>query len=133
MSAAASPSPGFPSASRATVWVIDANQWPRALLVAELTERGYDVSGFAGIAAALLALPSREAAQPLLALLELAGIEAEPSDLRQLLARGIRLVGICDARSARGRLAAELPWSALLRRPCTIGEIVDRVESLLAP
>ena len=130
MNAESAPEPAAPAGP--IVWVIDADHWPRALLVGELAERGYDAYGFADIAGALVALHARGRKAPALAVIELAGTDAEQADLRQLAARDVRLVGLSNARSARSPLARELPWSALIRRPCTIGEVADRVESLLA-
>jgi len=132
MSSESAPEPAIPAAAGPIVWVIEADHWPRALLVAELAERGYNAYGFADITGALVALHTRGKRAPALAVVELAGTDAEQADLRQLAERDIRLVGLADTRSARGPLARELPWSALIRRPCTIGEIADRVGALLA-
>lgn len=111
------------------VWVIGRNHWPRALLAAELLERGYEAYGFPDMAGALLALVHAE--RPALAIIDLSGIDADPADLRRFLERGTRLLGIADALSSRGALAAELPWARLLHRPCSIGEIADSVTGLL--
>ena len=41
------------------VWIIDAEHWPRALLRAELIERGYDAAGFVTVDDAERAIPAR--------------------------------------------------------------------------
>ncbi len=131
MNAESDSEPAAPTAPGPIVWVIDADHWPRALLVAELAERGFETFGFPDIAGALVALQTAGSKAPALAVIELAGADAVPEEVRRFAGREIRLVGLSDARSARGPLALELPWSALIRRPCTIGEVADRVESLL--
>jgi len=132
MSVALEPDSATPIAAGPIVWVIDADHWPRALLVAELAERGYDTFGFPDVTRALAALHAPGKTAPSLAVIELSAADPRQAEVRQIASRGIRLLGLTDARSARGALAHEIPWSALMRRPCTIGEIADRVESLLA-
>src|SRR5687768_7771105 len=41
------------------VWIIDSDQWPRALLRAELIERGYDAAGYITVRDAIESLPMR--------------------------------------------------------------------------
>src|SRR5438105_15757625 len=45
--------------SRGVIWIIDADHWPRALLRAELIERGYDAVGFVTDDDAVRVIPQR--------------------------------------------------------------------------
>ncbi len=70
-------------------WVIDAEQWPRACLRAELIERGYDAYGFIEVQEALNSLSRVEAApKPALIILELRG-----QNLTKQLIDAIRNIG----------------------------------------
>src|SRR5438046_6321024 len=55
------------------LWVIDAEQWPRACLRAELIERGYNPYGFITIADALDSLSRGMSPKPEALVLELRG------------------------------------------------------------
>ena len=46
------------------LWVIDSEQWPRAMLRAELIERGYDPYGFITIGDALDSLSRASSSKP---------------------------------------------------------------------
>ena len=108
------------------VWIIDGEQWPRALLRAELIERGFDAAGYLAVRDALDAILERP---PALVVVELRG---QPMPVVERLLRiGVPVVVIAGATEM-----AELPdagWAAVMRRPVSIGEIADRVSALLNP
>lgn len=104
------------------VWIIDAEQWPRAMLRAELIERGRDAAGYETIHDAIESLPVRP---PHVIVVDLRG---QPLRLvERLLAIGVPVIVIGGLLEIN-----ELPdgaWSAVLRRPVSIGEIADAVQS----
>ena len=48
-----------PDTSRPMIWIVERQQWPRALLRAELLERGYEIIGFTRVDEALSAFRHR--------------------------------------------------------------------------
>jgi DNA-binding NtrC family response regulator len=101
------------------LWVIDAEQWPRALLRAELIERGFDAVGYVTVRDAIDSLPERH---PDAIIVDLRG---QPMPLVERLPKlGVPVIVIGGAVEL-----SELPpgeW-IVLRRPVSVGEIADRV------
>jgi DNA-binding NtrC family response regulator len=115
------------SAAGATgIWVVSAEQWPRAYLRAELIERGYAAVGFAGAQDVLAALASRRP-RPQLVVFDLRGQARVALALALLRQLGIPVVGIAGAREAASGSARAFPWAALLRRPVSLGEVADTI------
>ncbi len=108
------------------IWIIDAEQWPRALLRAELIERGLDAAGYITVRDAIDALPERK---PDAIVVELRG---QPMPLvERLLDIGVPVVvigGMPDINDLPDR-----EWAAVMRRPVSLGEIADRVGALTTP
>jgi DNA-binding NtrC family response regulator len=117
--------------ARPTVWLIDADHWPRALLRAELIERGYDAIGFATLDEAIVRLARERPLRPGLVLIDLAGQELTRGAVALLSAGDvvpvIGLVGAVEAAEAQ-----RLGFTALLRRPLSLGQIADAVRRQLA-
>jgi len=110
------------------VWIVNADQWPRAYLRAELIERGYDAIGFVTLedAVARLVLPSSR--RPSLLVIDLHGQVVDARLSGVLIRQGVPVVAIVDAASSSpGEIAATV---VILRRPLTIGAIADRVDEL---
>jgi hypothetical protein len=114
-----------------TVWILESDHWPRALLRAELLERGYDAIAFEN------AEQAREAAlahtvvwPPEVMLVDLAHTdEGEVVAFAQLAAkRGVPLVAL--ARAAGTTREPPGPWTTLLHRPITLGQIADTIARL---
>ena len=107
------------------VWIIDAEQWPRAMLRAELLERGFDAVGYLTVRDAIDALPERV---PAVIVVDLRG---QPMGLvERLLKLHVPVIAIGGAIEV-----AELPageW-IVLQRPVSIGEIADRVAAVSPP
>ena len=103
-----------------TIWIIDSEQWPRALLRAELIERGFDAVGFVTVDDATKAIGTRF---PELIVVELRGISRE--EVAELFEIGVPVIGI--AGIPEPVLLAEFKWGALLRRPISIDEIAETV------
>jgi hypothetical protein len=102
------------------VWIIDSEQWPRALLRAELIERGYDAVGYVTVEDASRTIGSRF---PDGIVLELRGVTRE--QVATLMNVGVPVIAI--ASIPEPEWLRQFPWAAILRRPVSIGEIADRV------
>jgi DNA-binding response OmpR family regulator len=107
------------------VWIIDVEQWPRALLRAELIERGFDAAGYETVRDAIDSFPLR---RPDVVVVELRG---QPMPLvERLLALRVPVLivgGIPEINDLPRR-----EWAAVMRRPVSLGEIADRVGSVVA-
>lgn len=107
------------------IWIIDVEQWPRALLRAELIERGFDAVGYVTVRDAIDALPERT---PHAIVVELRG---QPMPLvERLPAIGVPIVVIGGTPEVNN--LPERAWAAVMRRPVSLGEIADRVATFFA-
>ena len=104
------------------VWIIDADQWPRAMLRAELIERGFDAVGYPTVGDAIESLLMRPAN-----VIVVDSRGQPPRLVERLLAIGVPVVVI--AGMAEINDLPEGAWSAILRRPVSIGEIAAAVEA----
>lgn len=105
------------------VWIIDAEQWPRAMLRAELLERGFDAVGFVTVRDAIDSLPERH---PHAIVVDLRG---QPIPLvERLLAVGAPVIVAGGAAEINDLPAGT--WAAVMRRPVSLGEIADQVSAL---
>lgn len=100
------------------VWIIDSEQWPRALLRAELIERGLDAVGYLTASAALATLGARF---PDAIVVDLRGVTRE--DVEHLFKVGVPVIGI--ASMPEPAWLSEFNFAALLRRPVSIGQIAN--------
>lgn len=105
------------------VWVIDAEQWPRAMLRAELIERGFDAVGYITVRDAIESLPLR---RPDAIVVDLRG---QPiPQVERLLKLEVPVIVVGGTPEIN-----DLPdggWAAVLRRPVSLGEIADRMKAL---
>jgi hypothetical protein len=113
------------------VWIIGTDHWPRAYLRAELIERGYEAVGFVTVGDALAALALQPARRPLLAAIDLQGHSLDPRQLAPLLRGGFPTLAIGGLAEWGTEPVRNLPWTATLRRPLTIGSIADEIGRLL--
>jgi hypothetical protein len=111
----------------ASVWIIDADHWPRACLRAELIERGYEAVGFVTVGDALAALAHRPEQRPLLAAIHLQGQSLTAERLAPLLRAGFPVVAIGGGAEWGTEAVRNLPWAATLRRPLSIGAVADEI------
>jgi DNA-binding NtrC family response regulator len=107
-----------------TIWIIDAEHWPRALLRAELIERGYDAVGFVTVDDALRVMPIRWPDAIIVELRHLAREEVAP-----LFGAHVPVIAIAGLTTEAW--LDEFPWAAVLRRPVSIGEIAERVAAFV--
>ena len=113
--------------ARPRILLVMPEHWPRALLRAELIERGYDVVGAPDLATALLARPVEKGRGPVLAILIDQDALVEPqSNLFDLLVsryRNPRLVLL-----ARTQLKTPPgAWDKIVPKPALIGQIANAV------
>jgi DNA-binding NtrC family response regulator len=102
------------------IWIIDAEQWPRALLRAELMERGYDAVGYVTARDGIDSLPWRK---PDAIVIELRG---QPMPLvERLLKIGVPVFVVGGVPEINDLPLAN--WAAVLQRPVSLGEIADSV------
>jgi len=109
----------------AVIWIIDGDQWPRALLRAELIERGYDAVGFLTVRDAIDALPERA---PDAIVVDLRG--QLPRHVERLPRIGVPVIVIATAIDDEDVPVGE--WARILRRPVAIGEVAAAVAAALA-
>jgi hypothetical protein len=118
------------------VWIVDAEHWPRACLRAELIERGYHAVGFETVRDALTSLPLPGTPRPHVIVIDLAGQGLQRRQFERLARAGAALIGIAGgidlAHEPGSDSPQELPWTALLRRPLSLGAIADTVDRQLA-
>jgi hypothetical protein len=113
------------------VLLVMPDQWPRALLRAELRERGYDALGAPGLAAALaypVSVPERGPVRLLLLDQTAVGADEGPL-LARLVERHGHPAGVLLTRT--GQAPTGGGWTRVLRRPVTIAALADAVTSLL--
>lgn len=111
------------------VLVVSTEQWPRALLRAELRDAGYDAIGATTLSRALRHPSGDVERGPVRLIVVDAGAAAADLAALEHTRRcypGIRLVLI-----GRAGVAPSGPWAATLQRPVTIGDIVATVRRLV--
>ena len=118
-------------ASEPIVWIIDNEHWPRACLRAELIERGFEAVGFAELPRALADLQYAYTSKPSLMVLELRHQPIKAEELLVIKQTGIPIIAFSGAAEWRDPLVQEFPWTAILHRPFTIGEVADLVQKMI--
>jgi DNA-binding NtrC family response regulator len=116
--------------TRDAVWLIDADHWPRALLRAELIERGYDAIGFETVAQAIARLALDRRHRPRLVVIDLAGQQLTETAFKLLSRGAVPVIGLGRAVTAP---SGKLGWTDWLQRPVSLGEIADAVDRVLRP
>jgi DNA-binding response OmpR family regulator len=101
------------------------------MLRAELIERGYDATGYLTIDQALVELMRNPTEKPQAIILDLSGQAITHALLSALAREGIATVILGGAVELGDPLIREFTWAGVLRRPFTIGEVVDRIKHLV--
>lgn len=112
--------------------IVSNDQWVRAGLRGELRERGYDAVGARDVADAVHASrpdPGRGPVRLVLVDQTLLGAELEADAIERLhrATWRARLVLVAPAN----RKEAAGPWTDILRRPITVGDIADYISQIL--
>src|SRR5947209_20330994 len=102
------------------VWIIDSEQWPRALLRAELIELGFDAPGFLTLGDAFAAGPSR---LPDVIVVEARGQALTPERVARLFDLRVPVLLIGGALELNEPWLRHFPWAAILQRPISLGAI----------
>jgi hypothetical protein len=111
------------------ILVVSGEQWPRALLRAQLHEAGYDAIGASTLSRALRYPPDDVKRGPVrLIVLDSGAAAAEPEALEHARQR---YPGVAFVLVHRAGAVPPGPWAATLRRPVTIGDIVATVRRLV--
>ncbi len=114
------------------IWIVDCDQWPRAALRAELIERGYEAVGHVLLGDALKDLGAGgPQARPDALILELRGQEVSQVGLRELAGSSIPVIILGGNVELNDPSLRQFQWAAVRRRPITLGEIADSVESIV--
>ena len=122
----ASPPPGLPP----RVLVVMPAQWPRALLRAELRERGYDAAGARDLLEALSEDEPAEGPVRLILIDQDALTEGDAQLLRDLVHRLVEHHPAATVVLLAGTMHKEPegPWQQVLRRPMSISDIVTAIQ-----
>ncbi len=111
------------------ILVVSDEQWPRALIRAELREAGYDAIGAGTLSRALRHPPQDAERGPVrLLLVDSGAAAAEPQQLERARRR---YPGVAFVLVHRAGAVPPGPWAATLRRPVTIGEIAATARRLV--
>jgi hypothetical protein len=113
------------------LWIIDSQHWPRALLRAELIERGFEAVGYINIAHALWAYRYPYIEKPNMLILELCGLDLKRNELEALMRTGVPVIVLGGAVELHEKLVNEFRWAAMIQRPFTIGKVADIVGQLI--
>lgn len=115
------------------VLIILSEQWPRALLRAELRERGYDAQGAPSISDALVyPATDPEHGSVRLVIVDQAAVEgAAPDLLERLRAQHPEAQLLLLARA--GAEAPAGAWTAVVHGPFGMDEVLHAVERLVPP
>ena len=108
------------------IWIVGADHWPRALLRAELIERGYDATGFATLEEAVRRLMLPPARWPALLVLDRRDQVVDERTAALLSRARVPILLVADiAHPGRAPLG---PVVEILHRPVTMGGIADAVD-----
>jgi hypothetical protein len=104
-------------------------QWPRALLRAALREAGYDASGTRSLKMAVPQGAPEAGRGPvrLVVLDQDALSDADGRPLEELRTSGTPVVLLAPVL----RRVREGPWTRVIRRPVSIGDLVQAIETLI--
>ena len=113
------------------ILLVMPEHWPRALLRAELIERGYDVIGAPDLATALLCRPAEKGRGPVRVILidQDALVEPQSRLLELLVSRHPEPRLVLFARAQMQTPPGN--WHAVVRKPALIGEIASALEQAL--
>jgi hypothetical protein len=117
-----------PGTNKPMVWIIDRQQWPRALFPAELLERGYEAIGFVGLDAAIIAFRHGLYTSPDLIILELKDLVETEDRIRALTGLRIPTILLTGVLEEQRTAVQGIGRTVLLKRPFTVGRVMQEVE-----
>jgi hypothetical protein len=110
------------------LWIIGADHWPRALLRAELIERGFEAVGFVDTRDAAMKLIRSPSRPPRLVVIDCRSQTVDERWLAPFVEAAVPLVAIAGAMDESETTPSRVPWRAVLRLPITIGQIAEFIE-----
>jgi DNA-binding response OmpR family regulator len=112
------------------ILVIMDDQWPRALLRAGLLDAGYDAVGARSVSEALSYTAADQDRGPVrMVVADRHVLAQEPGRLSELMGRyGSPMVLLL---TSAGELTPEGPWTRVMHRPVSIGELIGAVQELV--
>jgi hypothetical protein len=113
------------------VWIVDCEQWPRANLRALLIDRGFDAIGFMELDQALERLIHPHYPKPHVIVIELHALTPTDKELNVLTHLHIPMVALAGAMETSQEWVGKVKWAVLIRRPITIGQVADAIETLM--
>ena len=113
------------------IWIIDSQQWPRALLRAELIERGFEAIGYTKLHTGLTVLRRPGTLRPRVIVLELSDQAVSTRLLDRLMSTRIPVVLLVSATDANEPVLKKYNWAAMMRRPFTIGAVAEKVQEIV--
>jgi len=113
------------------IWIISAQHWPRALIYAELLERGYEVEGFENCVDASLALESGSSPRPHLILLELVDQPPVPIRFEAFENAGIPIILLGGSQELTEEVVKRFRSAVILKRPYSVGEVCEIAEEVI--
>ena len=114
------------------VWIIEAEQWPRAYLIAELADRGLGAIGYLHLSEAVADLRAGLTPRPGAIILELRDQYVEPSLIDALVGSEVPVVLLTGAFERDERINEGHGWAAVMKRPFTVGSVADKVQEIAA-
>jgi DNA-binding NtrC family response regulator len=111
------------------ILVVSGEQWPRALLRAQLDEAGYDAIGAGTLSRALRYPPDDAERGPVRLIVLDSGVAA--AELAAVEDARRRYPGVAFVLVHGAGAVPPGPWAATLQRPVTIGDIVATVRRLV--
>lgn len=117
-------------ADKPVVWIIDNEQWPRAYLRTELDENGIEGIGYTRLSEAVADLRIGALPKPKAIILELHDQYLEPILLETLAQSGIPVVVLTGAVESDKGILEAYGWTAVMRRPFTIGSVITKVQEI---
>lgn len=117
-------------ARETVVWIIEADQWPRAYLIAELAERGLGAIGYPHLSEAVADLGAGLTPRPEAIVMELRDQYVEPSLIDALMGSGVPVVLLTGAIERDERIKEGYGWAAVMKRPFTVGSVADKVQEI---
>ncbi len=112
------------------VWIIQTEHWPRAYLRAELIERGFQAIGFQRMQEAFAALRHGIYENPFLLVIDLRDSALEEREITALSHLSIPKILLGSALVLNETWIDRIIGALLIKRPFTIGELADLVETL---
>jgi DNA-binding response OmpR family regulator len=113
------------------IWIISSEQWPRAMLRAELIEHSIDAIGYLTMDQALIELSRWPSQKPQAIILDLSDQDITRERFRALVREDIPIVILGGSVELGNPIIREFTWAGTFRRPFMIREVVALIDQLV--